>query len=169
MTVAWRDATQADAAALAALGRATFVDTFGHLYAPDDLALFLANHDVATWTAELADPAYAVRLGTVAGNPVAYAKLGPPKFSIAINAGAIELKQFYVHADHHGRGVAAAMIDWALAEARRRGAGDLYLSVFTDNSRARRFYARHGFIDVGAHKFMVGNHADEDIIMQRTL
>ncbi len=32
-----------DAAALAALGRRTFVDTFGELYAPSDLQSFLAQ------------------------------------------------------------------------------------------------------------------------------
>ena len=36
-------------------------------------------------------------------------------------------------------------MDWALDEARRRGARQLYLSVFIDNHRARRFYERYGF------------------------
>ena len=53
--------------------------------------------------------------------------------------------------------------------ARRRGAGEIYLSVFVDNHRARRFYERYGFEPVGRYDFMVGTHADEDIIMRLKL
>jgi ribosomal protein S18 acetylase RimI-like enzyme len=60
-------------------------------------------------------------------------------------------------------------MDWVLEEARRRGAEQLFLSVFTDNHRARRFYARYGFEPVGTYAFMVGTHADEDIIMRARL
>ena len=68
-----------------------------------------------------------------------------------------------------GAGLAAEMMDWVLAEARRRGAEDIYLSVFVDNHRARRFYERYRFEPVGRYDFMVGTHADEDIIMRLKL
>ncbi len=41
--------------------------------------------------------------------------------------------------------------------------------MFTDNVRARRFYERYGFEAVGRYNFMVGTHADEDIIMRLKL
>jgi RimJ/RimL family protein N-acetyltransferase len=37
------------------------------------------------------------------------------------------------------------------------------------NERARRFYDRYGFEAVGRYDFMVGNQADEDIIMMKAL
>ena len=40
-------------------------------------------------------------------------------------------------------------MDWALDEARRRGVDELYLTVYIDNHRARRFYERYGFEAVG--------------------
>ena len=58
MTVAFRAATPDDAGALAELGAQTFTDTFGHLYQPDDLEIFLQNHSTANWEKELGDPAF---------------------------------------------------------------------------------------------------------------
>jgi len=60
-------------------------------------------------------------------------------------------------------------MDWALDEARRRGAKELYLTVYVDNHRARRLYERYGFAVVGRYDFMVGGHADEDLIMRKVL
>ena len=62
MTVEFRNARPADAEALSRLGAETFEETFGHLYKPDDLQLFLKNHEVERWQAELADPEFAVLL-----------------------------------------------------------------------------------------------------------
>ena len=45
----------------------------------------------------------------------------------------------------------------------------MWLSVYVDNHRARRFYARNGFEDRGRYAFMVGAHADEDRLMRRML
>jgi RimJ/RimL family protein N-acetyltransferase len=43
------------------------------------------------------------------------------------------------------------------------------LSVYVDNHRARRFYERHGFEPVGRYDFMVGSHADEDLILRHVI
>jgi ribosomal protein S18 acetylase RimI-like enzyme len=58
---------------------------------------------------------------------------------------------------------------WALETAGAMGAGEMFLTVYTDNHRARRFYERHGFEYIGPYTYMVGNHADEDIIMRLQL
>jgi GNAT superfamily N-acetyltransferase len=165
----YRDATTEDAATLAKLGAESFTATFGHLYAPDDLALFLQNHTPAAWAAELANPAFAVCIAEADGVPIGYAKLGPPQLPFTPTGTPAELRQLYVLAPWHGAGVAAALMDWVIATARNRGADELFLSVFTDNVRARRFYARYGFEAVGTYAFMVGNHADEDIVMRLAL
>jgi diamine N-acetyltransferase len=167
--ITYRDAGSEDAALLADVGRRTFTETFGHLYRPADLAAFLENHTPRRWGAELADGAFAARLAEENGQAVGYAKLGPPSLPFEPRGPCIELRQFYVLKPWHGRGVSQALMSWALEEAKRRGAKDMYLSVFVDNRRARRFYEGYGFEFVQTYAFMVGSHADEDHIMRLEL
>lgn len=169
MSVTYRIATPGDAATLAELGTATFIDTFGHLYQPDDLAIFLQNHSLVNWSKELADPAFEVMLAEDDGRAIGYTKLGPPHLPFEPRGEAAELRQLYVVEDYKGQGIAAALIDWVIERARARGADHLYLSVFIDNHRARRFYERYGFEAEGTYAFMVGSHADEDIVMRLSL
>lgn len=164
-----RDATVDDAATICALAQRSFTETFGHLYAPSDLAAFLAGHSIAGWQAELADPGFAVRLAEQDGAAVGYAKLGPPSLPVEPRGPSIELRQFYLLAPAQGTGAAQTMMQWVIDTARARGAQDLYLSVFVDNHRARRFYERHGFDRIGEYGFMVGTHRDTDDLMRLAL
>ncbi len=167
--IVFRDATPADAVALATLGADSFTQTFGHLYTPADLALFLENHTAAAWGKELANPAFAVRVAETAGAMIGFAKLGPAQLPFTPAAGAVELRQLYVLGPWQSAKVGGELMDWIMESARGRGANALFLSVFFDNHGARRFYARRGFEPVGEYKFMVGTHADEDIVMRLAL
>jgi RimJ/RimL family protein N-acetyltransferase len=91
------------------------------------------------------------------------------KLPVETDRPAILLDQLYLLSAHKGTGIACELMDWTLAEAARRSAQELYLTVFTENHRARRFYARYGFEEVGPYTYMVGNHADDDIIMRLAL
>jgi diamine N-acetyltransferase len=167
--LSFRDGKPEDAAELAALARETFSETFGHLYTPENLAAFLAGHSPGRWLDELRDPNFSVRVGEQDGRLAAYAKVGPPSLPFEITGPTLELRQFYLLRPWHGSGAAQQLMDWVLEEALRRGAEQVYLSVFIDNHRARRFYERYGFEAVGRYDFMVGSHADEDIIMRLRL
>ena len=169
MTVQYRDGRVGDAAELDRLFDTIFCGTFAHLYRPEDLDAFLGSFTIADWEAQLRDPAYAFHVAEADGQPVGYVKLGPVKLSIEAEDGALLIDQFYVAQEHHGAGIAPALMDWALEEAHRRGASALYLTVFIDNHRARRFYERYGFEAVGRYDFMVGNQADEDVVMRKLL
>lgn len=169
MTAATRDAHAADMAVIDRLFRTSFVDTFGTLYARDDLAMFLAKFTPEAWAAELADARFAFRIAERDGEPVGYAKLGPVKLPVDPVGEDTELHQLYLLGAAHGSGLGAQLMDWVIDAARRRGAGELFLSVFTENHRAQRFYRRYGFELVGPYHFMVGNQADEDVIMRLAL
>jgi ribosomal protein S18 acetylase RimI-like enzyme len=167
--IAYRGATPDDAATLDRIFETSFCDTFAHLYRREDLDTFLSSFGLADWEAELRNPAYAFRIGEADGVPVGYLKLGPLKLPVETDRPAILLDQLYILKEHHGVGIAHALMDWALEQAARLNAEEMYLSVYVDNHRARRFYDRYGFEAVGRYDFMVGNHADEDIIMRKRL
>ena len=169
MTTSYRDATRADAATLDRIFDTSFCDTFAHLYRAEDLNTFLSSFGVSDWEEQLDDPAFACRIAEVDCEPIGYAKLGPLKLPVEEDSPALLLDQLYILKPYHGVGIAHELMDWTLDEARRRGAERLYLTVYVDNHRARRFYDRYGFEAVGRYDFMVGSHADEDIIMRKML
>ena len=166
MSIVYRTAGETDAEALVALFHRCFIDTFGHLYDPADLGAFLEEHTPNHWVEQLRDPAFAVRVAEDDGRMVGFVKLGPVKLPAEAD---IELRQLYVAKDALGSGIGPVLMDWAADQARARGAGTMVLSVWTENHRAKRFYARYGFEEVGPYAFMVGNQADEDIIMRAAL
>ena len=169
MTITYRDGVPGDASALEEVFRLAFIETFGHLYRPEDLDFFLARMDEAAWRGELEDPSYRIRLAEADGVAVGFAKLGPLGLPVEPEGQALELKQLYLLSAWHGHGIAPVLMDWTLDQARRRGAEALYLSVWTGNLRARRFYARYGFTFVAPYAFMVGEQADEDEIWRLDL
>lgn len=169
MTITYRDATAADLPAVDTLFRDSFTATFGHLYAPADLGAFLGQFTPEAWAAELAQPDLKIHLAEEAGTLIGFAKVSDVELPVTPTGPALELRQLYLTDAAKGRGVADALTKWVMEEARRRGAGELFLSVYVDNHRAKAFYARYGFQDVGSYEFPVGDHVDEDRLMRLTL
>jgi diamine N-acetyltransferase len=167
--ITYRRATQDDAVTLDRIFDRIFCETFAHLYRPEDLEAFLTGYGVEDWKADLGDPSYAFRVAEANGEPVGFVKLGPVKIPVETDHPSILLDQLYVLKEHHGAGIAKVLMDWAIQEASRRGAREMYLTVFIENQRARRFYDRYGFEAVGRYDFMVGNQADHDIVMRKRL
>jgi len=165
-----RDATRADIPALTRLAQDTYIETFGHLYRPEDLAAFFAEVlSESTIAGEMDDPRVAYRLAELDGALIGYCKVGPVKVPAEPTEPALELRQLYLRHAAQGRGLGDALIGWALTEARQRGARLMLLSVYSDNHRAQRFYRRHGFVHGGEYRFMVGEQADHEYWWWRRL
>ena len=67
----------------------------------------------------------------------------------AQDAGRVNLFQMWVAPQWRGRGVAAALLDEALAWARARGTRVVHLGVNSENAGALRLYGRAGFQPIG--------------------
>jgi GNAT superfamily N-acetyltransferase len=171
-TIHFLNPTQGDASALGLMARQAFSDTFAHLYDPAPFAQFLneAYGPGGKMERDLADPSIRWRVAAIADQPIGYAKLTPLVAPApAPQPGAMELQQIYVLKPWHGRGVAEKLMGWAIDAARADGAPEIYLTVFDHNDRAKRFYTRHGFSEVGHCAFRLGDRVDDDRVWRKPL
>lgn len=164
--IIYRDARPEDGVALADMASRSFCDTFGHLYKPATLAGFLREtFGPMGLPAQIGQPHYRFRIALDGDRIAGFAKLGPCGLPTPpVPHGAAELKQLYCDTAYHGRGIAQALMQWAIDTVRAEGATHLVLSVFSENIRAQRFYARYGMAEIGAHPFRVGDQLDDDRI-----
>jgi len=166
-----RPAVPADAEALAALARRTFLETFGPQYDPADMTAFLDGaYSPAKQLEELENPAWVTLLAEADGEPVGFAQLvlgsGMP---CVAGPAPMELNRIYALRATHGTGLGNALMEAVLAEALAQGGGTLWLGVWERNDRAQAFYRRWGFERVGGHVFRVGSQCDTDDILARPL
>ena len=168
-----RRAVAEDSALLASIGARTFRDTFAAENDPDDLERYISDAFAPeTLAAELAAPgatfllAYDEALNR--DRPVGYAKLLAGRADDSVRGPTpVELVRLYVEADAIGGGYGAALMQACLDEAARGGFETLWLGVWEQNQRARRFYERWGFTAVGVHDFVIGRDVQTDIVMER--
>lgn len=161
-----------DRTALRAMARRCFAATFASYYEADPFDAFLdrAYGRGGGMERDLRDPAVRWCVAFMSGEPIGYAKLTPLRAPAPEPLdGAVELQQIYLLHAWHGRGIADRLMSWALTEARRDHAPEIYLTVFDHNERAKRFYARHGFVEVGRCTFTLGDRVDDDRIWRRSL
>jgi diamine N-acetyltransferase len=164
-----RRAGPADAEALSAIGQATFVETFAHLYPPEDLAAFLAEaHGLERARADLANPAKAAWLVEADGDVIGYALACPAKLPHhAVTEDDGELDRIYILKANQGGGLGSRLLAETLAWLEKDGPRTLWIGVWSENYGAQGLYERHGFKVVGTYKFVVGKTQDHEFIMRR--
>ena len=165
-----RRAQRQDAAQLAELGAATFTQTFGHLYPPEDLQAFLLNaHAVQTWAKTLADPDRAVWAVEVAGGrSIGFIVVGRCKLPVRdLEPAAGEVQQLYVRAEFHNLKLGSHLMDAGLRWLQSQALFPIYVGVWSENYGAQRFYERYGFNKIGEYGFRVGRTIDREFILKR--
>jgi len=171
MSITIRAGVANDATALAELAARTFRETFAAGNRPEDIALHTAHaYGTTQQERELADPDIATLLVEVDGQLAGYAQLrsGVPPACVT-GEEPVELWRFYIAQPWQGRGVAHALMRKVERDAYRRGGRTLWLGVWERNERAKAFYHKNGFTDVGSHVFKVGTDAQTDRILVRPL
>lgn len=169
-TATIRPATFDDAPALAELGAATFVETFGHLYPPEDLQLFLTKtHTPHSWRHILDDPQRATWIAEHAdGRKIGFVCAGPCKLPVQdLESAAGEIHQLYVLSGFQNLRLGSRFMDVALQWLVSQCRSPLYIGVWSENYGAQRFYARHGFAKFGEYGFPVGSTVDREFILKR--
>jgi len=168
-----RLATPADAARLALVGAASFLETYAHMIPAEDLvAHCTTKHSAETYAAWLADPSATIWIAETdpAGAPIGYLVLTRATLPEASpHPEDLEVQRIYVLSRFHRTGMGYALMNLALAKARSKGANRVVLGVHNDNVRAIAFYKRQGFDVVDERKFTVGNSIFCDSVLARKL
>ena len=168
-----RPARLEDAAALGALGRQTFVDTFvtgfGIPYPPVDLKAFLdASFDLEPTRKKLAEPGCAWWVAERDGELLALANACPNGLPHPdARTGDLELRRLYVAGAAQGLGLGTALLNLALDWMQANTTGPLWIGVWSGNEKAQRLYAAHGFAKVGEYDYPVGAWRDREFILRR--
>jgi diamine N-acetyltransferase len=171
MWLNYRRAELADAAALAVFGARAFTETYRAFNTPDDMRRYLATaYGVEQQSRELADRAMITVLAESEKGLVGYVQLrrkdAPPCVS---HDAPVEIYRFYVDAAAHGTGVAQKLMGHAMSAARELGGRHLWLGVWERNARARAFYMKSGFTDVGTQVFELGSDKQTDRVLVKPL
>jgi ribosomal protein S18 acetylase RimI-like enzyme len=158
-----------DAAKLALVGQATFLETFAGVLDGNDILehgaqehsleyyqSHLARSDAQLWLAET-PPGQA---------PIGYLMTSKCSLPVAdVGPDDVEIKRIYVLHRFHGSGVGARLMQTALDCARGAGMRRVLLGVYAKNERAISFYQRHGFQRVGQRQFSVGANRYDDVVL----
>lgn len=158
--------------ALLHVARQIFTDSFAHRFERDAFEAFCdqAYAKDGPMAKDFHNPEVFWRVATHSGTPIGYAKLTPLRApESSAKPGAMELQQIYVLKQWHGSGIAEELMLWAVSVAKREKAPELYLTVFDHNERAKRFYTRHGFNEVGHCTFTLGGQVHDDRIWCKDL
>lgn len=168
--MALRLGTGPDAVTVAALATQVFLDT----YAADGLRPDLAREAFTLYSADafaarLAEPARAFLLAESAGHLTGFAEiLLVDREAPAGGAKGAELVRLYVQPKAQGRGIGRALLASAEKLALRMPVSTLWLTAWEGNARARAFYARAGYADVGAAVHAIEGRAYANRVLARS-
>ena len=151
-----RPATAADEAPLAALDLATWSWLSSPLPQPGEDWTFFHEQR----------PVDEVLVAVVDGEIAGYVRVAPAT-PLAATSHVRQIRGITVEPALRGRGIGRALVDAAIAEARRRGARRLTLRVFAPNEPARRLYESAGFVVEGVQReeFFLNDQYVDDILM----
>lgn len=171
MNITIRPGKPADAGRLADLAASTFRETYAVQNRPEDMALHVSRaYGLSQQEAELASPEMTTLLAEVDAQLTGYAQLRVSAAPDCVMGDTpLEVWRFYVASPWHGRGIARALMASVELEARVREFSTLWLGVWERNERAKAFYRKCGFADVGSQVFVLGTDAQTDRIMVRSL
>ncbi len=173
MTVVIREAGLGDEHRLAAVGAASFLESYAGILPGDDILAhcdtqhtamvyedWLIGGEARLWLAEAAE----------GRAPVGYLVMTAPDLPLSdLGPGDVEIKRIYVLHRFQGDKVGWSLMKTALDAARRTGKTRALVGVYGKNDRAIAFYKRVGFTVVGERKFQVGATVHDDLILALAL
>ena len=167
-----RRATLDDANLISVLGTTTFYEAYYEQDQPAALASYiLESFSPDQIRCEMETPGSEFFIIFLDEKAVGYAKLreDPPAPGVS-SENAIELQRFYAVERVWGKGVGEILLNHVLDAAREKGFDTLWLGVWEENTRGRRFYEKQGFTaTAGRLEFVYDAGVGINIVMKKEL
>ena len=160
-------AETSEAQRYAAVAAQTFYEAYERTAVPENIAMHIAREFGETQQRrELEDPAVSVLAAREpSGDWAGFTTLHADHVADGvIGTRPIEIVRFYVRGRWHGHGVAKRLMEAAFRLGSERGHDVVWLQVWEENARARRFYEKCGLRAVGTKPFRFGDVMERDIV-----
>ena len=157
-----RPAVPTDLPAVQRLLRETWHATYDAIYGPPKVEAFSRDwHSIEGLARQLTQPQSVFLVAEQAGAVIA------TSFAYEMEPGLVRLSRLYVHPSAQTRGLGARLMQATLAPfgpmVRVR------LDVEALNSKALRFYERHGFVQIGALDDIDPSSGSGTLVLQREI
>lgn len=166
-----RPAATDDALCLGVLAMQVFLDTYATGGIRPAIAReALDGHAPAVYQRLLRSPGVFILVAEQQGHLVGFAQVSlGTTHALVDHPAPAELDRLYVQEPFTGCGLGRALLHAAEQAAALRGAGLLWLTPWVHNHRARHFYAREGYADVGLTWFEFEGERHENRLLTRPL
>ena len=156
---------------LQTIAKQTFTETFGSQNTAEDLAKFLSEeYAFDKLKAEVENPESFYYFCYFEDELAGYLKLNVGAAQTESDyPEALEIQRIYVLQKYQGKRIGLAMMQQALAVAKKLKKPQVWLGVWENNFKAQAFYQKSGFKKVGSHDFILGSDKQTDYILLKTL
>ena len=160
-----------DSDMLLQLSKTTFFKAFAHLNEPQNMAAYASlQFTREAILLQLNNPASTFYFAIVNEQIAGYFKLNTGESQTDFkDEHGLEVERIYVSVTYQGRQIGTHMIAFVIEEAKRQKLDNIWLGVWELNTRAVKFYEKHGFKIVGSHEFMLGKDRQVDLLMKKII
>lgn len=171
MNQALKKCSTEDLELLRELSIRTYYETFARYNTPENMAAYLEDaFHPDKLRRELSTPGSSFFLLYANGRPAGYIKLNEAPAQTDINdSESLEIERLYVSSEFQGQGLGKYLMGKALSMAAEQRKKYVWLGVWENNERAKRFYANNGFYRIGQHDFVMGDDVQTDYVMRKDL
>ncbi|MEM1137680.1 MAG: GNAT family N-acetyltransferase [Bacteroidota bacterium] len=153
---------------LSAIGKATFLETFGRDNSPSDMEKYLESHfSIKKITEENENPESRFFFALLNEEIVGYIKINTGKAQTEQSLkNALEIERIYVLTPFQGKKIGIALYNKALEITKSESLERIWLGVWEKNLKAIKFYQKNGFEQFDTHIFKLGDDEQVDWLMK---
>ena len=164
-----RIATLTDIELLCHIGAKTFTETYEEQNTPENLQSYLEEKfNEKQILDEIQTPETVFLLVGLNDETIGYARL---RVNLMENPDpkALEIERIYILKAFHGQKLGTVLMQKCIDISLKKGYQSLWLGVWEYNPKAIAFYQKRGFEIFGTHVFQLGDDAQTDYLMKRSL